>query len=79
MIATMAASLMATLAFLLIQAVVSLLKNTISGKGVTRVGKGKEGEFLSLLELLLRVKVQRKEVRMDGKRYNSTDHKDKSF
>ena len=46
----------------LIQSVVSSLINAISGKGVTRAGKGQEGGILPLLALSLMMKFMEKEL-----------------
>ena len=46
--AHLAASLITTKISSLMQLVASILINAIAGKGVTRAGKGQEGEFLPL-------------------------------
>ena len=86
MMAPMAASLIAPKASLLMQAVASLLINPISGKGVTRAGKGEEGGIVPLLALPLVINVLGKGVirtgkgmRRAGKGYNDMDDINKNF
>ena len=61
-IAPIAASLIAPMVSSLIQPVVSSLINAICGKGVTRAGKGQEGEILPLLALPLMMNFIEKEL-----------------
>ena len=74
----MAASLIATTAFSLIQPSVSSLINTISGKGVMRLEKRKKCGYLLLLTLLLMMKILGKRVTRAGKGYKM-HHMNKKF
>ena len=66
--------------FSLIQSVAPSLINAITGKGVTRTGKGQEGGFLSLLALPLIIKVMsRKEVTRAERGQNNMDQMFKKF
>ena len=66
MIAPMAASLIALMAFSLMQPLASSLINVITGKG-------QEGGFVPLLALTLMIKVLRKGVTRAGRGYNKMD------
>ena len=67
-------SLVARIAFSLIQVLAFSLINPITGKAVMRPKKGEEGKFLPLLALLLTMKVLRKGVIKIGRRCNNINH-----
>ena len=72
MIASMASSLTKSLA--------SSLINAITGKGVIRGEKGKEGGFLQLLAMSLMIKAMSgKGMKRSRRVYNNMDHVDKNF
>ena len=70
----MVVSLVARIAFSLIQVLAFSLINPITGKAVMRPEKGEEGKFLPLLALLLTMKVLRKGVIKIGRRCNNINH-----
>ena len=69
----MAPSMIASIAYLVIQPVLSSLVNAISGKGVMRAGKGRESGVLPVLALSLMMKVLGKGVTAAGKGYKNTN------
>ena len=75
----MAASLIATMAFSLIQPVASSLVNAITREGVRRTGKGQEGGSFPLLARTLMIKVLGEGVTRAGKLHNNMDHMDQNF
>ena len=79
MMEPMTASLIAPMASSWIQPVASSLINAITGKEVTRTGKG-QGGFLPLLAAPLLLKgIFGKGVTRAGRGYNKLDHMDKNF
>ena len=79
MMACMFASLIPTKFSSLTESVASSLINAVSGNGVMRVGKEKEGGFLPLLILPLMMKLLEKGITRAGKRYNNMDQMNEKF
>ena len=71
--------MIAPMASLFIQPVVSSLINAISGKGVTRAGKGQESGFLPLLALPLMMKAMGNRFIRARREYNTMNHMAKKF
>ena len=64
----------------LITLVSSSLKKPVASSFINAItGKGQEGEFLTLLALILTMKVLKKGVTRAGSGYNNVDHMKKMF